>query len=340
MGDNGPTNINAPNTGTNDTINIRSTGGLTTVNTSEGATSTINVGSLSPSAGGMVNGLQGTLAVVDGESSSDTLNVDDTGSTGAKSGTLTATTLTGLGMGAGGITYDSYYTLAGLNIALGSGHDTLRIASTSSSTTRVNGGVFGSDTFNVQATTGALYLTGAALGNNVFNLGSTAPSSGGSVKNIAGPVFITGGTSVLRLITLAADGSNTINVDDSGDSANNSGDLTSSAVTGLGMGSGVTFVSVNAVNVTLGPGNISFDAQGANSRTVITVSAGTGTNNAVLSFSAGFYGDLTLVNFATATLNVVGNFSGQFYDAAAVTAVTMAGSLTSNGLLEVGSMAP
>ena len=241
-------------------------------------------------------------------------------------------------MGAGGITYDSYYTLAGLNIALGSGHDTLRIASTSSSTTRVNGGVFGSDTFNVQATTGALYLTGAALGNNVFNLGSTAPSSGGSVKNIAGPVFITGGTSVLRLITLAADGSNTINVDDSGDSANNSGDMTSSAVTGLGMGSGVTFVSVNAVNVTLGPGNISFDAQGANSRTVITVSAGTGTNNAVLSFSAGFYGDLTLVNFATATLNVVGNFSGQFYDAAAVTAVTMAGSLTSNGLLEVGSI--
>ena len=98
MGDNGPTKINAPNTGTNDTINIRSTGGLTTVNTSEGATSTINVGSLSPSVGGMVNGLQGTLAVVDGESSSDTLNVDDTGSTGAKNGTLTATTLKGLGM--------------------------------------------------------------------------------------------------------------------------------------------------------------------------------------------------------------------------------------------------
>ena len=52
VGDNGPTKINAPNTGTNDTINIRSTGGLTTVNTSEGATSTINVRSLSPAAGG------------------------------------------------------------------------------------------------------------------------------------------------------------------------------------------------------------------------------------------------------------------------------------------------
>ena len=58
-----------------------------------------------------------TLTVV-GSGSGTTANVNDTGSTGAKSGALTATGLTGLGMGAGGMTYSG---LAALNIALGSG---------------------------------------------------------------------------------------------------------------------------------------------------------------------------------------------------------------------------
>ena len=83
----------------NDTFNVQSTNAITvtTLNTGSG-TNTINVGSLTPTlSGGIVDNIQGALIIVG--SGSDTLNMDDTGSTIDKSGTLTATTLTGLGMG-------------------------------------------------------------------------------------------------------------------------------------------------------------------------------------------------------------------------------------------------
>src|SRR5262249_28380582 len=87
-----------------DTVNVRATGGLTTVNTGGGSNvNVVNVGSLVPTTGGIVDNVRGTLTVIG--NGADTMNVDDTGTTGPKSGVLTATTLTGLGMGAGGITY-------------------------------------------------------------------------------------------------------------------------------------------------------------------------------------------------------------------------------------------
>jgi hypothetical protein len=73
-----------------------------------------NVGSLAPAAGGVVDLIAGPL-VVNGGSGYDVLNVDDTGNSEAKTGTLTSTTLTGLNM-AGGITYAA---LTNVNINLG-----------------------------------------------------------------------------------------------------------------------------------------------------------------------------------------------------------------------------
>src|SRR5262249_16133087 len=104
-----------------DTVNVQTTAGPTTVNTGGGSNSnTVIVSSTAPTAGGIVANNKGTLSVVG--NTHDTLNVDDTGSTGPKSGTLTPTTLTGLGMGSGGISYSG---LATLNVKLGSGGSTL-----------------------------------------------------------------------------------------------------------------------------------------------------------------------------------------------------------------------
>ena len=337
-GDNGPTNIDAPYEDANDTINIRATGGLTTLNTSEGGSSTINVESLEPGGKGIVANLQGTLAVVTGESASDTLNVDDSGDTAARSGTLTAATLTGLGMGAGGITYDSYYLLTAFNIALGSGKDAFWITGTSAGVTRIRGGINGNDTFNVQATRGPLYLIGGAAGGNVFNLGGLAPAAGGSLGGLYGQVFIAGGTSHLRLITLASGGVNTVNLDDSGNASENQGTLTSSAVTGLGMSDGVIFASVNVLNISSSSGDDTIYIQSMDSRTVTTISGGIGANNANLSFTGDFAGNLTLVNFAAGTLSVGGNFDGQLHDTGAITTVTITGSVAITGVLEAGSI--
>src|SRR5262249_1920981 len=111
------------NSGTGaDTVNVQTTAGPTTVDTGGGSnTNTVNVGSTAPTTGGIVDNIQGALSVVGNPH--DRLNVDDTGSTGAKTdGTLTPTTLTGLGMGSGGISYSG---LATLNVNLGSGGSTL-----------------------------------------------------------------------------------------------------------------------------------------------------------------------------------------------------------------------
>src|SRR5260221_8290985 len=107
-----------------DTTNVQTIAGATTVNTGTEA-DTINVGSLAPATGGNVNAIN-ALLTINGNDGADTLNVDDAGDSLANTGTLTSTTLTGLGM-ASGIVYGS---LEAVNVNLGSGGDTFTIAST------------------------------------------------------------------------------------------------------------------------------------------------------------------------------------------------------------------
>ena len=66
-----------------DTVNVQSTSAVTTVNT-ENATDTINVGSVAPSTGGNVDGIQGALTVIGG--GNDVMNVDDAGTTAPRTG--------------------------------------------------------------------------------------------------------------------------------------------------------------------------------------------------------------------------------------------------------------
>ncbi|MGO9478591.1 MAG: hypothetical protein ACLQAH_13200 [Limisphaerales bacterium] len=287
----------------NDTLNIQNTNAATRtyVNTGAGA-DTINVGSLEPMTGGTVAGIQGVLIIAGG--GGDTLNADDTGNSSGETGLLTATTLTGLGMDAAGITWSG---LAALNINLGSGNDTFNVLSTNSTTvTTVNTGP----------------------GTNTVNVGSLAPATGGVVGGIQGALMIVGS------------GSDTLNVDNTGSTTNQTGTLTVTTLTGLGMGAGgITYSGLTALNIHLGSGNDTFNITGVTNSTATTIDGGPGTNNAVLNFSGDFAGqNLTVLNFATATLYVGGNFSGLLNDPGAITAATIVGSLTNTGVLNAGSV--
>ncbi len=182
------------NSGTGaDTVDVQATGGKTTVNTGGGANlNVVNVGSKAPFTGGIVNNIQGALTVVG--NGADTMNVDDTGSTTAKTGTLTATTLTGLNMGPSGITYSG---LSILNLSLGSGGATgnafniaVDAGTNLPATTNIVGGSAVLDTLNgswARDFNGTLNLSrfatsGFMVGNN-FN-GALTDINPGYIKSI------------------------------------------------------------------------------------------------------------------------------------------------------------
>ena len=173
----------------------------------------INVGSTSPGTDGNVNAIAGHL-VINGQSSSDTVNVYDKDA-GPDSGTLTATTITGLEMGASGITYGTVETL---NINLGTRSDTFTIESTHGAVTNLNSNG-GSDIINVRTIAGTTTVS-AGDDSDTINVGSLSPLVGGMVDSIAALLTVHGGTD-------QADGGNmefdTLNVDDRGDTADNFG---------------------------------------------------------------------------------------------------------------------
>ena len=191
---------------------------------------------MASATGGIADNIQGALTIYG--SGADTLNVDDTGSAGTKTGDLTSTTLTGLAMGPGGITY---YNLALLNISLGAGNDTFDIYSTYVSTiTSLYDGT-GNDTVNVQTTNGPANIHTQA-GTDTVNVGSLTPViEGGIVDHIQGA------------ITVYGDGNDTLNVDDTGSNYAKTGTLASSSLTGLNM-AGINYYGLTLLNVSLGSG--------------------------------------------------------------------------------------
>src|SRR5205823_1581150 len=138
-----------------DTVNVQTIDGATAVNAGADA-DMINVGSLAPAVGGTVNAIN-ALLTINGNDGADALNVDDTGDGLANTGTLTSTTLTGLGMTSGIV----YGTLESVNVNLGSGGDSFTIASTHAGATTLNTNA-GADTVNVQTIGGATAVNAGA----------------------------------------------------------------------------------------------------------------------------------------------------------------------------------
>ena len=214
----------------------------------------MNLGSTMPTIGGTVNGLSALLTLAGG--GTDTVNVDDTGDPAANTGNLTATLLTGLGM-AQGVQYSSIEIL---NLNLGSGGDTFTIESTHVGTTNLNTNA-GDDTTQVRTIAGSTNIH-TGTGTNTVNVGSTMPVTGGTVNGIA------------ALLTLTGGGTDTVNVDDRGDTAGNTGTLTGSLLTGLGMTSGISYTSIETLNIDLGSGDDVFNTQGTTAVTTLATHAG------------------------------------------------------------------
>lgn len=153
-----------------------------------------------------------------------TLTLDDSGDAVANNAEITNTAITGLGM-FGGVNYAG---MAKVTLNLGSGNDVVRARSSNKGMTIVVNGGLGDDTLR--------------LGS----LGSAAERGGGNVNRL-GSAFVFNGSK----------GTDSLIVDDSGDTLNNTGTLTASQITGLGMGN-VTFSDVEFIKVMCGSGFDSF----------------------------------------------------------------------------------
>jgi hypothetical protein len=163
------------------------------INLSAG-TNTINIGGKEPSTGGVLSTIKGSVNVTG--NGSDILNIDDSGSTVTQTGTLTGTALTGLGMGASGITYSG---MVALNISLGTG-DTLNVQSEATgTTTTITGG-----TVDSAAVTGSVN-TASSGGSAEAQTGAMvlgAPSQAGTGRpggNSKASIVLSGKAPALRV---------------------------------------------------------------------------------------------------------------------------------------------
>ncbi len=202
-------------TDANDTVNVQSTASATFVTTLTGA-NTINVGSLAPNAGGVLDGIQGALTITG--TGNDTLNLDDTGSAAgaSKTGVLASTTVNGLNMGTVGGTNSVTYTgLANLNLSMGAA-----------------GYVFGITDTYVGSIGSTVTTINTGSGSNSINIGSTSrptPAGPGNVAGIQGLLNINGG------------GFDTVTVDSTANNGPLTAYLTDLQLTGLGIGQAITF---------------------------------------------------------------------------------------------------
>jgi hypothetical protein len=200
----------------------------------------VDVGSLQWPSGSVLDIIHGNLTVLDAHGGS-IVNVDDTGATAAMTGTLTASTLSGLGMS--GII--SYLGIGWFNVRLGSYNDDFTVAGTDLQNTLVDAGP-GNDIINIQSTGGATTID-AGEGDDIVNVGSLAPILSGNLDLISGPLTVDGGP-----------GSNVMNDDDTGSAVTKLGKLTSTTLTGLGMAAAITYGDFRSVNVRLGSGGDTF----------------------------------------------------------------------------------
>jgi hypothetical protein len=218
-----------------DLVEIRSIDGITTVKT--GADDdVVNVGNLS----NLVNDIN-ALLTIKGGTGVDVLNVDDSGDTTDNNGVLTDTQLTGLGM-AGHIDYGTFEIL---NIGLGAGNDVFTIRSTHAGMTNLSAAQ-GNDTITIEAVYGETIVKGEA-GNDAIHIGNPDRL----LNNIAAQLVVKGGAGV-----------DSLTVDDSGDMADNAGNLTDTQLTGLGMAGRIDYGSFETLDVRLGSGSDVFNIRG------------------------------------------------------------------------------
>ncbi len=247
----------------NDIVHIEGSGAATKTIflTGEGANTVIAGNAL-----GLLSAIKG--AVVIAGSGSDIFNVQASQSVSSSVGRLNSTNILGAGMGAQGIAFAG---LARLNLNFGKGRDILTIDSTPSVPVSVSTGD-GNDVINIHATTAALSID-TGDGADVVNLGSKTPATKGVLDLIVDPVTITGGANTK--------GVDVMNVDHTGSATGATGMLTLTALTGLGLGGGISYAGFESVKIGLGTGDDTLTLTGG-SDLYTKVNAGLGTNTVTI----------------------------------------------------------
>ena len=227
------TTVNANEAG--DTVNVRAIRHATNIGLGEGDDD-VNVGSLTPALGGTLDPIAALLTITGGAGNDD-LNLDDTGDSSGRTGVIAAASVTGLGMASG----VNQTEVENLTVGLGTGGDALTVQGVfaGANVLNTNGGM---DTVNVRAAqAGSTTTINGGGENDTFHVGSLAPASGGVLDGVDTDLRINGDG-----------GLDVLNVDDSGDQTDNIGALSGSSLTGLGMASGLTYGTVETLNLDLG----------------------------------------------------------------------------------------
>ena len=209
-------------------------GGLVTIRGGDGDDtfdigSDASTGSRTVSIGGTLDDIDGALVIHgDAPGVSDWLYVDDTGNATGRTGILTSSTITGFGL----LSTITYLTVEHLQIALGSAADVANVTSTNGPGDAPSG------------TTETTLLLGG--GADVVNISSNAPTNTGNLNAILGHVIIDG-----------QGGIDTVNASDSGETVDDSGELTATDLTGLGT-AGINYAGLEYLNIDLGTGGDTF----------------------------------------------------------------------------------
>jgi hypothetical protein len=263
-----------------DTVNVQRTTGTLDLD-NRGGHDTATVGSTAPSLGGSLLNIQGPVNVLTSLGGDTHLIVDDAADTRGGTATLTGSQLTGL---SAAISYG--IRVSALDIH--GGRSGNFVVAGTSPTTPVN--LFmgtGNVRVNVRATSGPLNIQGSA-GTDSVTIGSTAPSLGGSLANIQGPVNVAN-----------ISGSTSLVVDDSGDLMAQTAILTDHSITGLAPAAiTYSFAQPSSLSLYGGRGGNTFDILSTASNVPLTLSSNNfDTINIGNSGSAlGILGNVTLVN--------------------------------------------
>jgi hypothetical protein len=202
----------------------------------------------------------------------------------------------------------SYSGLGQLEVTGAGGDDTFTVLSTSAGTqTTLDGGLSGSDTFNI-----ASDVLGPVSATTVGGEPALATPAAGShdASALVGPLTIDGGavavppvvagarlpTEVDTSLPAVTSSPNparvaTLNVFDDLNASGHAGSLSASSaggqITGLGMGGGISYVSVDIVDVMLGTGNDTFAVNGTVPGSITLIQGGGGVNDLIANGGGG-----------------------------------------------------
>ncbi len=290
-----------------------------------GANAIVNLNNLS----GINNAMGQTvgLLTVTGGTGNNQLIVNDSADTQAKTGVLTASTVTGLGIGGSGISYSNLsnnqtnppFTAANqpfsqnLEILLGTGADVFSVHSTNATTLSL--------------------VENTGTQQDQIDVSSTSPQLGGIVNNIQGG------------LTVQGNGQDEMTVDDTGSTNAKTATLTQDTLTGMEMGPlGITYSGLAILNIYLGAGGTTGNtfniavADGQNLPPTTNIHAGANGHDKLNASWAGDYnGSLGLTGFGLSNIAVGHNFNGTLTSSnpGAIQSISIGGSLTATGKLYV-----